>query len=178
MEFVYFLEVGAGENRSNKEVFKLIKEMATPEERVFSDTDRANRTELKQVLSIANSDDILLVRSVKDVVDTTEELANFLSRLESKRIELYSCEEPFLNGKCAYSMFTGVRGLEQYYKEKKKKEGYQKALSENRVGRPKKSKAIERALRLYEKGALSVSDIALLTGVSRTTLYKHLKNKK
>lgn len=38
MEFVYFLEVGAGENRSNKEVFKLIKEMATPEERVFSDT--------------------------------------------------------------------------------------------------------------------------------------------
>ncbi len=55
--------------------------------------------------------------------------------------------------------------------------GLKAARKRGRIGgRPKvDKKAVERALRLYESKDYSVSEITELTGVSKATLYRRLK---
>ncbi len=55
--------------------------------------------------------------------------------------------------------------------------GLQAARKRGRIGgRPRvDKKAVERALRLYESKDYSVSEITELTGVSKATLYRRLK---
>lgn len=53
--------------------------------------------------------------------------------------------------------------------------GYQKAVDEGRVGRPAKTDDVEKAIKLYETGTYTISQIVQLTGVSKSTLYKYLK---
>ena len=175
MEYVYFVEVGDAKH-SNKAVFELIKELSTPEEQVFSDIHMSSHPELQAVMSRLKNNDILIVRSVMDVADSLEGVLENLSQLKSRGAELYSCEEPYLNGKNAYDILVGVRDIISKFAEQKRAKNYNKALAEKRVGRPKKTKAIEKAVHLYETTELSVAQIELLTKVSRTTLYKALKN--
>ena len=64
-------------------------------------------------------------------------------------------------------------------KKKKQVAGYRKACAEGRVGRPPtKSKDIEQAIELYKSDACTISQITALTGVSKTTLYRVLKEQK
>lgn len=177
MEYFYFLEVVADENRSNRELFSQIRELATPEERIFSDASTIERRGLSDLLRVLKKDDLLIVRSVLDISDALEELTALLSHLKKVGVELYSFEEPFLNSKCAFDVLTGVKGLLRVYTNRKKVLGYKRAVAEKRVGRPPKTKSIEKALALYNKRALTVGEIAAVTGVSRTTIYKYIKEK-
>ena len=178
MEYFYFIEVGADAKHSNKAVFQLIRELNTPEEQVFSDIDVNNRTELNKVMSRLKTEDMLVIRSIMDVADSVDGVLELLLQLKDVGAELYSCEEPYLNGKKSYEIVLGVRNMIFEFAEQKRKTNYKRALEEGRIGRPKKTKAIEKAGHLYETTELSVAQIELLTKVSRTTLYKALKNNK
>ena len=66
-----------------------------------------------------------------------------------------------------------------FFQKKKQQAGYRKACAEGRVGRPPtKSKDIEQAIELYKSDACTISQITALTGVSKTTLYRVLKEQK
>ena len=82
-------------------------------------------------------------------------------------------------GKKYMKVFRDLPRLYVLFQKKKQVAGYRKACAEGRVGRPAiKSKEIEQAIELYKSDACTISQITALTGVSKTTLYRVLKEQK
>lgn len=176
MQYAYFLEVQKYEERNNQKVFQIIKELELPEEQVFCDDNPDDRTELKNLIDILEEDDLLIIRSVKDITeDITPLYKELFPLLDSKGVELFSCEEPYLCGTDYKRTLNNFILLMDYFYVKRKKSGYQKALDEGRVGRPAKTESVEKAIKLYESNLYTIAQIESLTGVSKSTLYKYLK---
>lgn len=176
MKYVYFLDVqGPDDKRNNQKVFQLISDFEIPEENVFSDEKENDRTELNELFDLLGPEDELIIRSVKDITSDFDNLFDVLFELHKKEIELFSCEEPYFCGDAFYLTLNNFSVLLHYYYGRKKQVGYQKAVDEGRVGRPAKTDDVEKAIKLYETGTYTISQIVQLTGVSKSTLYKYLK---
>lgn len=177
MNYAYFLDVqGPEDNRNNSKVFKLIDDFGIPEDRVFADEKLEDRTEFKTMMELLECGDTLIIRSVKDIAEDINDLYNdIFPKLEDKGVELFSCEEPFLCGDTSFSTLNAFMLLLDYFYKKRKQSGYQKALDEGRVGRPAKTEDVEKAIEMYESKTYTIAQITQLTGVSKSTLYKYLK---
>ena len=176
MKYAYFLDVqGVDDKRNNSKVFQLISELDIPEENVFSDEKESDRTEFNDLVDRLQSEDVLIIRSAKDIASDIDELLEVLYELHKREIELFSCEEPYLCGDAFYLTINDFMVFLNYFYVKKQKSGYQKAVDEGRVGRPAKTDDVEKAIKLYETGTYTISQIVQLTGVSKSTLYKYLK---
>ena len=160
--------------RNNQPVFCLVNEFEIDDEHVFIDRDdRSERIELNELIDKLSSGERLIVRSVTDFADTLVELTEVFQQLNDKGVILYSCEEPFFCGEDYLENLSGYIRFYLSFQKKKQKQAYQKAVSAGKVGRPSKDKAIDQALDLYRRG-LKVTQIETLTGISKSTLYRHL----
>lgn len=177
MKYAYFLDVqGPEDDRNNSKVFKLIHDFGIPEERVFVDEDPENRTEFQTLMDLLQDGDTLIIRSAKDIAeDFNDVYRNIFPQLEEKGVELFSCEEPFLCGDNCSSTLNNFMLFLDYFYTKRRKTGYEKALDEGRVGRPAKTEDVEKAIEMYESKTYTIAQITQLTGVSKSTLYKYLK---
>lgn len=175
MLLAYVLEnTNTEEIRDNTPLFQLIKEMEIEENFIFIDAEGQDRTELQELLGYLEYQDVLVIRSVLDLTDTMEELITIFEKLTEKQISLCSCAEPFLCGEEYLENLNNFLALHKVYIDRKKKLGYQKAVSEGRVGRPIKAKDLEKAVSLYEEGKLTINQVVALTGVSKSTIYRYL----
>lgn len=176
MVWAYVMENGFGAaEHSNQPVFDLIQKVGVADEQiVFEQTE--DRPELRKLLERLNEADILIIRSVADLADSVMDLIHTFQILSEKQISLCDCEEPFLSGKDYLDIVTKFTQLYVLFQKKKQQAGYKKACEEGRVGRPAvKQKAIEQAVELYRNSSFTVRQIAALAGVSKTTLYRALK---
>lgn len=179
MVWAYVMENGDGvEKHSNQPVFQLIQKMGlTDEQLVFDQTE--DRVEFCKLLESLQTGDKLIIRSVADLADDLMNLITVFQKLTDKEVSLCSCEEPFLSGEDYLGSITEFIRLYVLFQKKKQVAGYRKACAEGRVGRPAiKSKEIEQAIELYKSDACTISQITALTGVSKTTLYRVLKEQK
>lgn len=178
MVWAYVMENGNGvEKHSNQPVFQLIQKMELADEQLVFDQD--NRTEFCKLLESLSVGDKLIIRSVADLADDLMNLITVFQKLTDKEVSLCSCEEPFLSGEDYLGSITEFTRLYVLFQKKKQVAGYRKACAEGRVGRPAiKSKEIEQAIELYKSDACTISQITALTGVSKTTLYRVLKEQK
>ena len=71
--------------------------------------------------------DRLVVRSVVDLSDTAKQLLKVLSELQGKEVDLYSIEEPYLNGINYYTALKGYVNITRHYAEIQRQQGYQQA---------------------------------------------------
>lgn len=145
-----------------------------------SGKSRKNRPGLESLLGFAREGDSILVyslsrlsRSVRDCLEISEELNN-------RGIDLVSLTEGIDTKSPAGRMyFTVLCALNQMQREQlveATRAGLDAARARGRVGgRPKKSADdIEHAIRLYESKEFSIKEIAKMTGVSASTLYRYL----
>ena len=65
-----------------------------------------------------------------------------------------------------------------YFTKKKKEMGYQIAVLEGKVGRPAKTEEILKAVEMYKSGKFKVSQIEVITGISKSSLYRYLQENK
>lgn len=179
MVWAYVMENGNGvEKHDNTPVFQLIQKMGLTDDQLVFDQDN-NRTEFCKLLESLQTGDKLIIRSVADLADDLMNLINVFQKLTDKQISLCSVEEPFLSGEDYLGSITEFTRLYVLFQKKKQVAGYRKACAEGRVGRPPtKSKDIEQAIELYKSDACTISQITALTGVSKTTLYRVLKEQK
>ena len=56
--------------------------------------------------------------------------------------------------------------------------GYQIAVLEGKVGRPAKKEEILKAVEMYKSGNFKVSQIEVITGISKSSLYRYLQDSK
>lgn len=164
------------ENRKNQQVFLKIRELGLTDDTIFMDEEPANKKEFEELLDTISHGDTLLVRSVVDMDGDINCLTNdILPYLKELKVELISCEEPFLCGlEYADTMKRIVQLLKSFTKQKAK-QGYQKAVKENRVGRPANVNNAAKAVELYRTGKYKIAEIVKMTGISKSTLYRHLK---
>ena len=80
-----------------------------------------------------------------------------------------------MSGEASYVKLSGFLKIHRYYPERLRREWFQKAKFEGRVGRPKMTEEIETAVRLYNTRAFTTAEIEKLSGVSSSTLYRALK---
>ena len=84
--------------------------------------------------------------------------------------------EPFLNGIEYFDRLQGSILISKYYAEKKRRLAFEEARRQGVVGRPKiPEKQIETALKLYASKLFTTEEVAKLSGVSSSTLYRALK---
>ncbi|MBF4695085.1 helix-turn-helix domain-containing protein [Fusibacter ferrireducens] len=181
MDYAYFVENNeAVEWRDNKAIFCLINDLHINERNIYCDCDNT-KPELKELIKIVKQGDRIVVRSLFDFSSTRiDNLLTYLKILESKSVELHVLDHPCVSDyTCYYTVMHSFIELFSDYRERKRKAAYNQAQEQNRVGRkPVDTKAIKRALLLYRSKTLTVDEISELTGVSRSTIYKHLRNQK
>lgn len=179
MLWVYVLEnVDNVEFRDNKALFLLIKDLEVLEEQIFIDKDTENqRQELSRLLESLQLEDRLAIRSVLDLADNLSALIGVFQKLTNKQITLCSCLEPYLCGTDYLDTLNNFTKLYVAFEKKKQVQGYKQALNEGTVGRPAKSREVKKALSMYQSGKYKVNQIEAVTGVSKSTLYRYLKNK-
>ena len=83
-------------------------------------------------------------------------------------------------GKAVYGVFCAMTQMELEVKSERTKAGMIAAKRSGRlIGRkPKNNEKVESALKMYFANEVSINDIIETTGVSKTTLYKYLKEYK
>ena len=166
-----------GKFRNNQPLFLLIEEMEIQEDNLVFDMEGEEQTELQELLTKLNTGDRLVVRSVEDLADSFSDLVDIFNKLDQKEISLCSCKEPFLSGEEYKDNLAGWIELTKILREKKKQKSYAKAVAEGRVGRPIKVQDIQKAVDLYNNSeTLTVEQITAITGVSKSTLYRYLKD--
>lgn len=179
MVWAYVMENDFGaEKHDNTPIFKLVNQLKIPEDQVVFDQTE-DRVEFCKLLESLQTGDKLIIRSVEDLADDIMGLITVFQRLTDKEISLCSVEEPFLSGEEYLESLTEFTRLYVLFQKKKQVAGYRKACAEGRVGRPAiKSKEIDQAIELYKSDTYTISQITALTGVSKTTLYRALKEQK
>lgn len=110
-----------------------------------------------------------------DLSEDAKELLEILRILQDKKITICSVEESYLNGAEYYTAMKGFLGINRYYIDKRRKEGYEKAKEKGTVGRPAKIEELEKAIRLYKTKVFTIEEIENLSGISSSTLYRELK---
>lgn len=177
MIWAYVLEnVSLEGNRSNQNLFLLINDLQIPDDNRYFDTN-LDRPELESLLQALQSEDRLAIRSVLDLADTLSDLISVFQKLTGKQITLCSCEEDYLCGTDYLDTLTDFTQLYVDFEKKKQEQSYKKALDNGSVGRPAKTKEIEQAISMYQSGKYKVNQIESITGISKSTLYRYLRNK-
>lgn len=175
MDLAYFIENTGEDIIDNTALFRLINDLYIDENEIYVDTEDS-KEELEKLLEIIDYEDRLVVRSVVDLADTATELLDILFELQDKGVILESASEPYISKENYYLTFKDFVDITKYYSEKKRKHGYQQAKEKGIVGRPAKTEEIEKAIRLYKTRAFTIAEIEDLTKISKSTLYRYLKD--
>lgn len=140
---------------------------------------RDDRPELNRLLQNLRKGDSLVIYKLDRLGRSTKKLLELAEELESKGVELVSVQDQIDTstaiGKARFRMLMVLAEMERDITAERTIAGLEAARG--RVGgRPKKEgKTVEKAIKLYRSQEYTVSEIAEMTGVSKTTLYRSLK---
>jgi DNA invertase Pin-like site-specific DNA recombinase len=142
---------------------------------------KSSRPELNRLKDIIRPGDTLIVESFSRLGRSTKDLIDLVTYFEMKEIKLVSLKENFdtttPQGKLMMTVFQAFSQFERDFIVQRTNEGLKSARARGRIGgRPKcDSKSIKKALNLYHTKTHSVREIVHITGISRATLYRYLK---
>jgi len=144
---------------------------------------KSNRPELDNVRLIARNGDIVVIESLSRLGRSSKDLLNLIDEFEKKGVQLVSLKENIdtstPTGKLLTTVLSALSQFERDLTVQRTQEGLQAARARGRNGgRPKAdTKAVNKAVKLYESQTHSIKEIAAITGVSQATLYRELKRK-
>ena len=143
-----------------------------------------DRQELQKALDSLREGDTLVVYKLDRLARSTSKLINVLNELKEKGVEFVSIQDNIdtstAAGKALFGILAVFAEFERDIIRERTKAGLESARARGRKGgRPKTDKRkIEKALKIYDSQTMSVSEIENMTGVSRATLYRVLKERK
>lgn len=133
--------------------------------------------------------DTLIVESFSRLSRSTKELLELLEYFEKEKINFISIKESHLTGstgnsatiKLMVTMMAALSTFEAELTKERTSTGLEVLKKRGPVTRKKKytkgHPSLEMAIELYEKDTHTVTEICKATGVSRPTLYMHLKKR-
>lgn len=145
---------------------------------------KSNRPELNRLKDKLRPGDTVVVESFSRLGRSTKDLIDLVTYFEEQDVKLVSLKENLdtttPQGRLMMTVFQAFSQFERDLIVERTKEGLQSARARGRIGgRPRVNKRdIERAVKLYESKAYSGKEITEMTGISKSTLYRYIKNKK
>ena len=140
---------------------------------------KKNRPELDAMLCELRDGDTVVIESLSRLGRSVKNLAELIELFNEKNVRLVSLKETIdttsSTGKLLFSILASLCQFERDVLAERTSEGL--AAARGRVGgRPKtNSKAVEKAVALYNTRQYAISEITNLTSVSRSTLYRAIK---
>ena len=144
---------------------------------------KKNRPELDKMLAELSEGDTVVIESLSRLGRSTKNLAELMETFNTKNIRLVSLKETIdtttPTGKLLYTILSSLAQFERDILVERTNEGLKAARARGRTGgRPKTdAKAMQKALALYQTKEYSITDIADLTGVSKSALYRAIKER-
>lgn len=155
-------------------------------ERIFSEKvsgRKYKRTELDKCLEYLREGDILVIYKLDRLGRTTKQLIELSQWLEQNNIDLHIIDMNVSTkdamGKMFFTMMSAFAELEANLLSERTKKGLESARARGRIGgRPRLPDHKRREIKfLYDEQKLTGDQIANATGVSRTTVYRIIKEK-
>lgn len=153
-------------------------------ERIFSEKvsgRKLKRTELDKCLDYLREGDILVIYKLDRLGRTTKQLIELAQWLENNDIELQIIDMNINTkdamGKMFFTMMSAFAELEANLLSERTRKGLEAARARGRKGgRPKLADDKRRMIKfLYDEQKLTGEEIAKRTGVSRTSVYRIIK---
>jgi DNA invertase Pin-like site-specific DNA recombinase len=141
------------------------------------------RPELDRLVENLREGDTLVVYKLDRLGRSTFKLLGLTKELQVRGVEFVSLKDQIDTssaiGKAMFRMLAVLAEMERELIVERTQAGLQAARKRGRVGgRPRvDEKSVERALKLYDSKDYSISEITELTGVSKATLYRRLKER-
>lgn len=141
---------------------------------------KSNRPRLKALKENVVSGDVVYIESLSRLSRSSADLLSLMQEFNAKGVTLISLKEKFdfssAAGKMISQFLCVLSEFERETISERVREGVQSARERGRFGGrpPVNPRIIEKALALYEKRSLNVTEICRACGISRPTLYKAL----
>ena len=142
---------------------------------------KKSRPELDRLLKDLVEGDTVVIESLSRLGRSVKNLSELMEMFNEKGIRLISLKESVdttsATGRLLFTIISSLAAFERETLIERTNEGLASARARGRLGgRPKTDeKAIKKAVALYRTGQYSVTDVTELTGVSKSTLYRALK---
>jgi DNA invertase Pin-like site-specific DNA recombinase len=140
-----------------------------------------DRPQLLELIQFARKGDILVVYKLDRLGRSTKRIIELSEQLEQRGIELVSIRDNIDSttavGKAMFRMLAVLAEMERDLIVERTKAGLESARARGRNGgRPKvDNKKVKKAIRLYNSHQYTVKEIEEMTGVSKATLYRSIK---
>lgn len=145
---------------------------------------RKDRPQLERMLDKLRKGDKVVVFKLDRISRSTKHLIELAELFEAKGVEFVSIQDSIdtstAMGRFFFRTMASIAELERDIIKDRTKAGLEAARARGRVGGRKAAdrKKVEQALKLYDSNMHSITEITEMTGVSKTTLYKYLKERK
>ena len=146
---------------------------------------KRDRPQLQLMLDTLREGDVVIVAELSRLGRSVRDLFAIVERINEIGAQIKSLKEPWLDtttphGRLLFTFFSGISEFERDLIRQRTKEGMAAARARGRNGgHPTlNSKKVDLALRMYDSKACSVTDITKATGVSKSSLYRYLNERK
>ncbi|HBK5874508.1 TPA: recombinase family protein, partial [Enterococcus faecium] len=142
----------------------------------------AVRPQLNRLKDKIRPGDTVIVESFSRLGRSTKDLIDLVTYFEEHHVKLVSLKENFdtstPHGRLMMTVFQAFSQFERDLIVERTKEGLKSARARGRKGgRPRvNQKDVDRAVKLYKSQVYSVKEITEMTGISKATLYRYLKD--
>jgi DNA invertase Pin-like site-specific DNA recombinase len=145
---------------------------------------KRERPELNRLIDGLKAGDTVIVDELTRLSRSSKDLFNIVELVQAKGADIKSMKESWLDtttpqGKLLFTIFAGLSQFERDLTSERTKEGLRAAKSRGRLGgRPsiRSEKAV--SVRLLYDNNVKIVDIVKQTGLSRSTIYRVLKEHK
>ena len=145
---------------------------------------KKDRPELDKVKLKARAGDTVVVESLSRLGRSTKDLLNLVDEFDKADIQLVSLKESVdtktPTGKLLLTVLSAICQFERDLTVQRTNEGLQAARARGRKGgRPQAdTKAVDKAVKLYNAKTHSIKEITAISGISQATLYRELEKRK
>ena len=142
---------------------------------------KKSRPELDLMLRTIEEGDTVVSESLSRLGRSVKNLAELMETFNEKGIRLISLKETIdttsSTGRLLFTILSSLAQFERDVLVERTREGLTAARARGRCGgRPKTdTKAIQKAVALYNTKQYSVTEVTDLTGISKSTLYRAIK---
>lgn len=145
---------------------------------------RKSRPELDAMIKTLRPGDTVVVYKLDRIGRSTKHLIELIELFGQKGVHFKSLKENIDTstpvGKFIFHLFASLAEFEREMIAERTQSGRDAARARGRMGgRPKvNDKQLEKALKLYDSKAYQVREIAKITGISHTTIYRAINKRK
>ncbi len=143
---------------------------------------KSDRPELGRMLDALRESDVVVVAELSRLSRSVRDLFDIVGRIDAVGAQIKSLKEPWLDttsphGRLLFTFFSGISEFERDLIRQRTLEGMAAARARGRHGgHPTLDpKQVDLALKMYDSKACTVAEITKATGVSKSALYRYLR---